>query len=136
MYGQPAPNRGVNRPGIGGRKIGTVWSEEERATQMTLRNSNEHKEKMSKVYADPDRNEKISLSRVGKVGSALGKTWFNDGAIETYAIECPIGFVLGRTPKPQPNKKGLLWYTNGIVTRQFKEHNQSEGFVRGRLIKK
>ena len=101
MFGKPAPNRGVKRPGIGGRKKGTKWSEEERDAKMKLRASAAHKEKMSKVYSDPERNKKISDGRKGKPGAAIGKVWFNNGIEEKYFIVGlgPEGFHRGRISK-------------------------------------
>ena len=101
MYGKPAPNRGVKRPGVGGRKKGTSWSEEERLTKMKMRESSEYKEKMSKVYSDPVRNEKIANGRKGKTGAANGKVWFNNGIEEKYFIlnQQPEGYVRGRINK-------------------------------------
>jgi hypothetical protein len=101
MYGKPAPNRGVKRPGIGGRKKGTKWSEEERQTKKLLRESIEFQEKMRKVYADPVRNSKISQGRKGCLGAAIGKKWYNNGTEEKYFIEGqqPQGWVRGRIDK-------------------------------------
>ena len=42
-----------------------------------------HSESMKKHYAN-------------HAGNAAGKHWYNDGIKETYAIECPDGFVKGR----------------------------------------
>ena len=101
MYGKPAPNRGTKRPGVGGRKKGTVWSEEERKTKMAMHKSKEHKEKMNKVYTDTSRNEKISNGRKGKLGAANGKIWFNNGTEEKYYIlgQQPEGYIRGRISK-------------------------------------
>ena len=33
---------------------------------------------------------------VGRGMASKGKYWFNNGIIETYAFECPEGFVKGR----------------------------------------
>ncbi len=92
MYGKPAPNRGIKRPGIGGRKKGTTWSEQERESKMKLHTSVEHREKMAKIYADENRNKKIAESRRGKPGHIKGKVWYNNGIIEKY-------FVLDQQPK-------------------------------------
>jgi hypothetical protein len=101
MYGKPAPNRGIKRPGVGGRKKGTGWSEEERRKKMLTRQSPEYKKKMEIVYSDPDRNKKISLSRKGCVGAANGKKWFNNGVDEKYFVEGqqPQGWIRGRIDK-------------------------------------
>lgn len=132
MFGKPAPNRGQQRPGIGGRKKGTKWSAEERKKQEEIRSAPGYYD----YNKDISRREKISKAHRGKIGSAKNKFWYNNGLTETYAIECPIGFSKGRLPKKQTGKKGLVWYNNGIVNRQFKENNQIEGFVRGRITKK
>jgi hypothetical protein len=101
MFGKPAPNRGIKRPGIGGRKKGTKWSEEERKAKMAMHNSNEHKEKMNKVYTNPIRNEKIANGRKGKTGAATGKVWFNNGIEEKYYTlgHQPEGYIRGRINK-------------------------------------
>lgn len=132
MFGKPAPNKGHQRPGIGGRKKGTKWSAEERKKQEEIRSKPGYYD----YNKDLSRREKISSAHKGKVGSAKNKFWFNNGVTETYATECPIGFNKGRLPKKQIGKRGLFWYNNGIINRQFKENNQLEGFVRGRIIKK
>ena len=101
MYGKPAPNRGVKRPGVGGRKKGTKWSDDERKAKMAMHSSVEHKEKMLEVYANPTRNKAIADSRIGKTGSALGKVWYNNGVNESYFIvgQEPKGYSRGRISK-------------------------------------
>lgn len=101
MYGKPAPNRGVKRPGVGGRKKGTKWSEQERQTKMLLWESEEHQEKMKKVYSDSDRNKKISEARKGRPGAANGKKWYNNGIEEKYFLDGqqPDGWKNGRINK-------------------------------------
>jgi hypothetical protein len=131
MYGKPAPNRGVSRPGVGGRKKGTGWSELERAKHELVRSAPGYYD----YTKDPIRREKISKANKGRKGSAEGKTWFNDGNTETYCFECPEGFVKGRKPRAS-TKQGLLWYNNGIVNKQYKLGAQPEGFIRGRITKK
>lgn len=132
MFGKPAPNRGQQRPGVGGRKKGTKWSAEERKKQEETRSKPGYYD----YNKDLNRREKISKAHKGKIGSAKNKSWYNNGIIETYANDCPIGFNKGRLPRKQTGKKGLVWYNNGIINRQFKENTQLEGFVRGRIIKK
>jgi hypothetical protein len=132
MYGKPAPNKGKKRPGIGGRKKGTVWSATEKELHKKIRSAEGYYD----YTKDPDRNKKISDAKKGKVGSAKGKHWYNNGVIETYGIECPEGFSAGRLSKEQPNKRGLRWYNNGTINRQFKENTQPEEFNRGRINKK
>lgn len=87
MYGKPAANRGVKRPGVGGRKKGSKWSAAERASKALMRESKEHKDKMAAVYSDPKRNKKISEGKMGSVGAAAGKKWYNNGTTEKYAAE-------------------------------------------------
>ena len=99
MYGKPAPNRGIKRPGVGGRKKGTIWSATEREIQESLRDTAEFKSKMATVYSDPERNSKISKNSKGKVGAARGKRWYNNGKNESYFVEAPPGWQLGRLPK-------------------------------------
>lgn len=132
MYGKIAANAGTKRPGVGGRKKGTGWSAEERTNQEAVRSKPGYYD----FTQDPIRNKKISDATKGRVGSALGKHWYNNSIIETYNDICPAGFIKGRLPRSQLNKRGLLWYNNGIVNKQFKENMQLEGFSRGRIIKK
>jgi len=132
MYGKPAHNRGQTRPGIGGRKKGSGWSDEERKTQELVRSTPGYYE----FTKDPERNKKISESKKGCQGSALGKTWYNNGIIETYKDTCPEGFIKGRLPRLQLGKRGMKWYNDGIKNRQFKENTQPEGYKCGRIIKK
>jgi len=132
MYGLPAPNRGIKRPGVGGRKKGTVWSEEERQSQMYVRSQPGYYDYLQ----DPERRRKISESNKGRQGAAKGKYWFNNGVLQTYAFKCPDGYVKGRLPCKTNGKKGMKWYNNGIVNKQFRDNNIEEGFVRGKLCKK
>jgi hypothetical protein len=132
MYGKPAPNRGVKRPGVGGRKKGTGWSEEEREKQIKIRSAEGYYD----YTKDPERRKKISDAKKGTIGSAKGKTWFNNGVVETYALICPEGYIKGRLSRLLLAKRGMLWYNNGEVNRQFKEDTQPEGFSRGRIAKK
>ena len=132
MFGKPAANRGVKRPGVGGRKKGTSWSDEERKKHMEIRSSQGYYD----FAKDPVRCKKISDARKGKIGSAKDKHWFNNGIIETYSKECPEGFVKGRLLRTNSEKKGMLWFNNGLVNRQFRIDSVEEGFVRGRILKK
>lgn len=132
MYGKTAANAGKKRPGIGGRKKGSKWSLDERSKQTEIRSQPGY----YNFNKDPIRREKISKAHKGKTGPAKGKTWFNNGTSETYDTDCPIGFVKGRLPKDQLGKRGLVWYNDGVINRQFKENSQLEGFIRGRITKK
>lgn len=131
MYGKKAHNRGVKRPGVGGRKKGTVWSTSERI----IRERSRSKPGYYDYLKDPERGRKISEATKGRVGPATGKTWYNNGENETYAFICPEGFVKGRK-KRESYKKNMLWYNNGNVEKQFKENEQLEGYQRGRLRRK
>jgi hypothetical protein len=132
MYGKSAANKGIKRPGVGGRKKGTGWSEKERETHTNIRSAEGYYD----FAKDPVRNKKISEAKKGSVGSAKGKNWFNNGLIETYNSSCPDGFIKGRLPRLQIGKRGMVWYNNGIINRQFIENTQPEGYHRGRIVKK
>ena len=132
MYGKPAPNRGIKRPGVGGRKKGTGWSESERAAHELIRSAPGYYD----FTKNSERNKLISEAKKGKPGNALGKHWYNNSIVETYALECPAGFIKGRLKKEQLNKRGLVWFNNGSINKQFRENTQPEGFIRGRIIKK
>jgi hypothetical protein len=132
MFGKPSPNKGIKRPGIGGRKKGTKWSEKERETQMLKRSIPGYHD----FLKSPERGKKISQAQKGRPGTATGKTWFNNGVKETYSFNCPEGFIKGRLPKKQISKRGMRWYNNGTINRQFKDEDILEGFVRGKLSKK
>jgi len=135
MFGKPAPNRGIKRPGVGGRKKGTGWSAEERISATARRSTPEYKEKMAKVYADSERNNKISQKTKGRTGSATGKTWYNNGTVETYSAVPLEGWTKGRLPGRNTGRLGLRWYSNGTITKQFRLGEQPVGFVPGRLTK-
>lgn len=130
--GRTPPNKGVKRPGVGGRPKGIKWSDETREKIMKVRSQ----EGYFDYCKNPERRKKISEAKKGCKGSALGKTWYNNGIIETYQFECPEGFSKGRLKKKTNGKKGLLWYTNGVESKQFKENCQPEGWNRGRTLKK
>lgn len=130
--GRPPANKGIKRPGIGGRPKGIPWSNETREKILRARSTEGYYD-----YCRADeRRKKISESKKGCKGAALGKSWYNNGIIETYQFECPEGFSKGRLKKQSNGKKGLLWYTNGIETKQFKKNSQPNGWKRGRTINK
>jgi hypothetical protein len=130
--GKTPYNKGVARPGIGGRKLGTGWSDEERKKHEAIRSQPGYYD-----YAkNPERTKKISESKKGKPGPSTGKSWYNNGTIETYSFDCPDGFIKGRLPKKHNNKLGLLWYNNRIINKQYKKDEQPEEFIRGRITKK
>jgi hypothetical protein len=131
MYGKPAPNRGVKRPGVGGRKLGTKWSNLEREQKMIQRSTDGYYDYLK----SSERAKKISQSTTGRKGSSTGKIWFNNGVSETYAEQCPTGYVKGRLSRIS-NKKGLRWFTDGTVNKQYRDGESPEGFNRGRTIKK
>lgn len=55
--------------------------------------------KLSSLSEETKR--KISDGMKGKthIGASLGKHWYNNGIIETYAFECPEGFKVGRVKR-------------------------------------
>lgn len=128
----PPWNKGKTCPGIGGRKKGTKWSDNERLIQEKIRSAPGYYD----FNKDPIRNKKISDAKKGTKGSACGKSWYNNGKIETYDFNCPNGFIKGRLPRLQLGKRGLVWFNNGQENKQYKEGNQPEGFIRGRISKK
>lgn len=132
MYGKPAHNRGIKRPGVGGRKKGRVWSEEERAMQLELRSQDGYYDYLK----DPARGKKISKARQGIAGTTTGRKWFNNGVEQLLRTSCPEGYTAGRLKQKTNNKKGLLWFNNTKENKQFKVGEEPEGFVRGRIIKK
>lgn len=132
MFSKPAHNKGSKRPGVGGRKKGTVWSDSERQHQSLVRSAPGYYD----FLKDPNRAKKISNSLKGRSGPASGKKWYNNGVVETYAEIAPTDYVVGRLKRPQLNKIGMKWYNNGIVNRQFKDGQVEEGFIRGRISKK
>jgi hypothetical protein len=95
MYGKPAPNRGIKRPGVGGRKKGTSWSEEERAIQTKARSRDGYYDYLK----DPARANKISEAKKGSKGTTTGRKWYNNGIKQVLADECPKGYVHGRISK-------------------------------------
>lgn len=111
---------------------GRKWSESTREKQEKIRSQPGYYD----YLRDAERCQKISNAKKGKPGAAKGKTWYNNGINETYAIECPIGYEKGRLKKITNGKKGLLWYTNGIETKQFELNQQPEGWYRGRTFNK
>ncbi len=133
MYGKPAHNRGIKRPGIGGRKKGTLWSEEERKKQESIRSKDGYYDYLQ----NPERCKKISESSKGRKGASTGKKWYNNGVDEGYfdVNEQPTNWTLGRI-KRASSKIGMLWFNNGISNRQFRENKQPEGYIRGRISKK
>ena len=131
LTGSNHPNFGKKRPGIGGRKSGTKWSEAERHTQMTTRSKPGYYDFLS----NPERRRKISAAQQGRVGTSTGTIWYNDGIKEFQGYSVPDGFTKGRLITNN-NKKGLRWFNNGIETRQFKDGEQPKGFIHGRISKK
>lgn len=132
QWGKPAPNRGVKRPGVGGRKKGTTWSPAERESQARMRDTPEYKDKMNKVYKDPIRNNKISQSQKGRPGISTGKSWYNNGIKEVYSLEPIAGWSKGRLHRTGA-KLGFKWYNNGVVNKQFRDGQVKEGFTNGRI---
>lgn len=132
-----SPNKGVKRPGIGGVKKGSKWSDETHLSIAIQRSSESYKNTMQTlVYKNKTRNKKISDSQRGRVGTSLGKVWYNDGINEFYADAVPIGLIAGRLPGLNKNKLGLCWFNNGTINKQFKLGTELEGYSRGRISKK
>ena len=77
MYGKPAPNKGIKRPGVGGRKKGTKWSELERKTQEQIRSKPGYYD----YTKDQARRKKISEANKGRKGSSKGKVWSYGSAL-------------------------------------------------------
>ena len=130
--GKPSSQKGIKRPGIGGRPKGLKWSDAERFIHMESRSA----EGFYDYERNSERCRKISEATKGRTGSAKDKKWFNNGVVETYSKQCPDGFNAGRLPKLQIGKRGLVWYNNSIQNRQFLKDQQPEGFNRGRISKK
>lgn len=70
-----------------------------------------------------ETKKKISEAHKGKVGCALGKHWYHNNEIETYALECPDGFIKGRLPGRGGHPSKLKRYAEltGIETVRTKE---------------
>lgn len=134
MYGKFGPDNprfGEKRPGIGGRKKGTKWTEQERETQLQRRAVSGYYD----FLRNPARGKKISKAQRGRIGTALGKIWYNDGIKEYYGDFVPTGYTKGRL-LTNSSKIGMKWFNNGIINKQFKEGTQPEGFIHGRINKK
>jgi len=124
-------NKGVTRPGIGGRKKGTTWSVNERNTQMKIRSVPGYHDYLK----SKERALKISLAQKGRTGTALGKKWYNDGSKEYYGNTIPSGMNAGRLIN-NSGKIGMRWFNDGIQNKQFREGEQPLGFIHGRISKK
>lgn len=125
------PLYGTKRPGVGGRKKGTGWSEQERKKQMEIRSVPGYHD----FLKDPNRNRKISESQKGRQGTSTGTVWCNDGVKEYQVTEIPAGFNRGRLIT-NAGKLGLRWFNDGNINKQFREGEQPEGFNHGRISKK
>lgn len=82
-----------------------------------------------------ETKERIRIKRISK-------RYYTNGVIE-ICIETnpPEGFFPGRAPRTESHninsreaRKGLRWYTNGEIDRQFKPENVPEGFLPGRCL--
>lgn len=124
-------NKGLRLPGHGGRNKGTLWSDDERESQRKARSNPNY----YNYLKDPIRCKNISVAQKGRVGTNLGKKWYNNGVNEFYGDTIPAGFNAGRLITNQ-SRKGLKWFNNGVENRQFREGSQPEGFVYGRITKK
>lgn len=124
-------NKGVKRPGIGGRKKGYTWTKAEREAHLMARSKPGHYDYLK----DPERCKKISESQKGRPGTSTGTIWCNDGFKEYQVIEVPLGFKKGRLIT-NSSKIGMKWFNDGTKNKQFREGEEPEGFKRGRLSKK
>ncbi len=124
-------NKGLNLPGQGGRKKGTKWTQEERRTQELVRAQSGYYD----YLFSKDRALKISKSQKGKIGTSLGKKWYNDGIKEYYCDIIPLGYNSGRLIT-NASKIGLCWFNNGKENRQFRIGSEPKGYKRGRINKK
>jgi len=80
------------------------------------------------------KNPGASKYHKGRLSPHLGKTWFTDGKNETSAFECPPGYHKGRKFRVESGKKGLCWFNNGEINKQYKLGTEPEGFNRGMII--
>jgi hypothetical protein len=138
MFGKIASNRGVKRPGVGGRKKGTKWSDSERKSQ-ELAKLKPGRYDYLKTENRSERYRGENNPNFGKPGATTGKKTYHNGLEEKFFVvgKQEDGFVLGRLPGSRVGiKKGLRWYNDGIVNKQYKEGQQPEGFVNGRTRKK
>jgi hypothetical protein len=124
-------NKGVRRPGIGGRRKGSKWSIYERESHLKTRSADGYYDYLK----SKERGLKISKAQKGRIGTALGKKWYNNGVKEYYGNEIPFGFNSGRLITNK-SKIGMRWFNNGIENKQFKDGSQPMGFVYGRINKK
>jgi hypothetical protein len=131
LYGKENPNFGRKRPGIGGRKKGTKWSDVEREKHMKVRSRPGYYD----YFSNPERSKKISESQKGRKGTSTGTVWYNDGTKEFQGVLVPDGFVKGRLITNK-SKKGLKWFNNGLINKQYREGSQPKGFLHGRINKK
>lgn len=112
--------------------LGRKWSDETRKKQEKIRSQLGY----YNFLQNKERCQKISESKKGKPGAATGKSWYNNGIKETYDFTCPEGYSKGRLKRKTNGKKGLLWYTNGVESKQFSLGKQPEGWYRGRTLNK
>ena len=124
-------NTGLKLPGQGGRKKGTKWSADERRSQDKARSAIGYYDYLKSA----ERAKKIGDSQRGRVGTSLGKIWYNDGTKEYYGNAVPPGFIKGRLIT-NSSKIGMRWFNNGLVNKQYKQGEEPEGFVSGRVNKK
>jgi len=124
-------NKGMKLPGQGGRKHGTIWTDEERHSHHLVRSKPGYYDYLK----DKNRAKKISESQKGRVGTSLGKKWFNDGYKEYYSDKIPFGYSVGRLITNSA-KIGLKWFNNGIHNKQFREETAPQGYKCGRISKK
>ena len=78
-------NKGLRLPGHGGRNKGTLWSDDERESQRKARSNPNY----YNYLKDPIRCKNISVAQKGRVGTNLGKKWYNNGVNEFYGDTIP-----------------------------------------------
>ena len=79
-------------------------------------------EVVKKSWQNPERLEKDRKTREGK-------KYYNNGFLQTFARECPEGWIEGRLYSKYP--KGWKWYNNKIIDVRAPEC--PEGFIPGRI---
>lgn len=86
----------------------------------------------SKKYLESLSDEEY-IAHCKKCGEHVkNKKWFTNGSQDVRAIECPDGFVPGRSClSNKKHSQGRHFYNNGIITVCVFE--QPEGFIPGRL---
>ena len=135
--GKPSGTKGIKRPGAGGRKKGTKWSEKERQANMAARATPEAQENIKNGRLSA--GHKISIKGKGRPAPHIkGTIWVNNGVKEKYVKpdQIPEGYILGRKPTSNSHQKGKHWYTNGVENKNCFEKDCPKGWNRGRITYK